>query len=300
MAIGTTTVTTAANWIPEIWAAQLADATEAATGLAGLVDRSFEAQLRMGDQINIPTAHNPAVRVKSADTSATYSNITENIQNLQITRQAYVGFLVEDITEIQSKYGVRAKYSDKASYSLMAHVEGDVTSGLASLPSSFSQSVGTLGVDPTTDNVIRAKQYLDDGDVPESDRFFYMSPATHAALLKQEVFTSQLYVGQDNANRAQLRGEIPGSVYGARVMVSSLANNNPAAAAQSYSWFCHKQGVALIMQRTPTIHTQYEVLELGWGVVVDVIYNFIERLQPTSGLGLNTQDDRFNVAVAGP
>jgi hypothetical protein len=300
LAINTTTVTTAANWIPEIWASQLADATEANIQLAGLVDRSFEDQLRMGDQINIPTAHNPAVRVKLADTSGTYSNITENIQNLQITRQAYVGFLVEDITEIQSTYATRATYTEKASYSLMAYVEGDITSGLTSLPDDFSQSVGTLGVDPTTDNIIRAKQYLDDGDVPESDRFFYMSPATHAALLKQEAFSSQLYVGQDNANAAQLRGEIPGSVYGARTVVSSLANANPAASGQSYSWFCHKKGVALVMQRSPAVHTQYEVLELGWGVVVDVIYNFIERLLPTSGLGLNTQDDRFNVSIAGP
>lgn len=301
MAIGTTTVTTAANWIPEVWAAELSDATEANLGLAGLVDRSFDEQMKAkGDIIHISDASHPAVRVKSADTSATYANITENVQNVTIDRQAYVGFLVEDIAEIQSQYAVRSKYTGDASYSLMAYVEGDVTSGLASLPDNFSQSVGTLGVDPTTDNVIRAKQYLDDGDVPETDRFFYMSPATHAALLKQEAFSSQLYVGQDNANRAQLRGEIPGSVYGARVMVSSLANNNPAASAQSYSWFCHKKGVALIMQRTPTVHTQWENLEIGWGVVVDVIYQFVERLIAPSTLGGGASDDRFNVSVAGP
>jgi hypothetical protein len=256
--------------------------------------------MRMGDIINIPNAHNPAVRIKAADTSGTYANITENVQQIQITLQAYVGFLVEDIAEIQSKYDARAKYTDKGAYSLMAYVEGDVTSGLASLPDNFSQTVGTLGVDPTTDNVIRAKQYLDDGDVPETDRFFYMSPATHAALLKQDAFSSQLYVGQDNANRAQLRGEIPGSVYGARVVVSSLANNNPAAAGQSYSWFCQKRGVALIQQRTAAIHTQYEVLEIGWGVVIDTIYAFAERLIVPSTLGGGTSDDRFNVAVSGP
>ena len=300
MAINTTNVGTAANWIPEVWAAQLSDATQAELGLAGAVDRSYDSQMSgMGDIIHIADASNPAVRVKATDTSGTYANITENVQNITIDRQAYVGFLVEDIAEIQSKYATRAEYTGKAAYSLMAHVEGDVTSGLASLPDNFSQAVGTLGVDPTTDNVIRAKQYLDDGDVPESERFFYMSPATHAALLKQDAFSSQLYVGQDNANRAQLKGEIPGSVYGARVIVSSLANNNPAASGQSYSWFCHKKGVVLIMQRTPSIHTQYEVLEIGWGVVVDVIYQFAERLIAPSTLGGGASDDRFNVAIAG-
>lgn len=300
MAINTTNITTAANFIPEVWAAQLSDATQANTVLAGLVDRQYESQMRQGDTIHIADASNPAVRMKSTDTTGTYANITETVQNIVINRQAYVGFLVEDIGEIQSQYPLRESYTSKSTYSLMAFVEGDLTSGLASLPSAFSQSVGTLGTDPTADNIIRAKQYLDDGDVPDADRFFYMSPATHAALLKQDVFVNQLYVGQDQANAAQLRGELPGSIYGARAVVSSLANNNPAAAAQSYSWYCHKRGVCLIMQRTPNIHTMYEVLEIGWGVVVDTIYQFAEREIAPSTLGGGTSDDRFNVAVAGP
>ena len=296
MAINTITVTTAANWIPQIWAQELSDATEAWTGLSDLVDRQYEDQLKAGDTIEIANRSNPAVRFKSADTAGTYSNVTETLQNIVVNLQAYTGFLVEDIGEIQSKYSVRAEYTAASTYSLMSVIEGDLTSGLAGLPDNFSQAVGALGSDPTTDNLIRAVQYLDDGDVPEGGRFFYMSPPTHAALLKQAVFTSEDYTTKGAVGT----GRIKGTVYGATPHVSSLANANPAAAGQSYSWFCHKRGVALVMQRSPTPHVLYDLLNIGEGVVVDTIYNFVERTILPSALASTSPDDRFNVAVQGP
>jgi len=296
MAIGTVTVTTAANWIPQIWASELSDATEAWTGLSSLVDRQYEDDLKVGDTVEIANRSNPAVRFKTGDTAGTYSNVTETLQNIVVNLQAYCGFLVEDIAELQAKYDVRSDYTAATTYSLMSVIEGDLTSGLAGLPDNFSQLVGTLGTDPTTDNLIRAVQYLDDGDVPEEGRFFYMSPPTHAALLKQAVFTSEDYTTKGAIGT----GRIKGTIYGATPHVSSLANANPPAAGQSYSWFCHKRGVALVIQRSPTPHTQWENLEIGWGVVVDAIYNFVERSILPSTLASTTPDDRFNVAVQGP
>lgn len=295
MGVNTVTTTTAANWIPENWAAELQDATTAWTGLSDLVDRSFEDSLAVGDIVNIPDRSNPAVRFKTADTAGTYSNVTETQDVLTVNLQAYCGFIVEDIAEIQSKYAVRSEYTQATTYSLMSVVEGDVTSGLASLPANFSQLVGSLGVEPTTDNLIRAVQYLDDGDVPETDRFFYMSPGTHASLLKQDVFVSGDYGPMGGVSS----GRITKPVYGATTHVSSLASNSPATSGQSYSWFCHKKGVALAIQRAPTVHTQWENLEIAWGVVADVIYGHTEHLILPSTLASTSPDDRFNVGVRG-
>lgn len=296
MAINTTGVTPAANFIPEIWASDLSEATKAHTGLADLVDRSFEDEMKSGDIIHIQDFSHPAVRVKTEDVAATISNRTETQQNVTINRQAYCRMLFEDIAEVQSKYALRSKYTTDMAYSLMAYIEGDVTSGLASLPDDFSQLVGALGSDPTNEHLIRAVQYLDDGDVPESDRFFYMSPPTHAALLKQDVFIN----GDYGPSGAVSKGRVTKPVYGATAHVSSLANNNPAAAGQSYSWFCHKRGVALIMQRSPMVHPAWWNTDyFGWDVVSDVIYQFAERLIAPSTLGGGTSDDRFNVGVRG-
>ena len=252
--------------------------------------------MKSGDIVHIQDWSNPAVRVKSEGTNSTYVNIAETQQNITINREAYVRFVVEDIAELQSKYAVRSRYTEKSTYSLMAHIEGDATSGLASLPDDFSQLQGTLGADPTTDHLIRAVQYLDDGDVPEDGRFFYMSPPTHAGLLKQDVFVS----GDYGSSGAVSRGRVTKPVYGATTHVSSLANNNPSAAGQSYSWFCHKKGVALMIQQAPKVMPMIWSNDMfGYDTVIKTVYQFAERLIAPSTLGGGTSDDRFNVGIRG-
>lgn len=276
----------------------MSDATQSRTVLSNLVDRRYEDELGYGDTIHITDASNPAVRMKSADTLATYSNITENVQDIAITRHAYCGFLIEKIAEKQARVDLRAMYTNKTGYSLTSFIEGDATSGMVSLGSGFSQSVGTLGQDPTQDQIIRAVQYLDDGDVDEDGRFFAVTPALHAALLKMDVFTHADYVGSSDAQTAIKRAKV-GMVYNAPVYKTSLLNANPAAAAQGYGWFCHKDGVALIVQSEPEVNAQWDLLNFGWGVMVDTFYNFDERHIAPSARGGGASDDRFNVAVCG-
>jgi len=296
MAVNTFNVGTAANFIPEIWGAEISDAVQAHIGLVDLVDRSFEKEMKVGDIIHISDRANLAVRVKATDTSATWSNVTETMQNITINRQAYNAFLVENIAELQSKHALRAGYTKNITYSLMSFVEGDLTSGLASLPNSFSQSAGSLGSDPTTDNIIRLVQYLDDADVPENERFFYMSPGTHAALLKQDVFVS----GDYGPTGGISSGRITKPVFGAPTHVSTRASNNPSTSGQSYSWFCHRRGVALIVQQTPNVQSHWIPLELGFGTTADIIYQFAERLILPKGAASTTPADTFNCALAGP
>lgn len=297
MAVNTVTVTTAANFIPEIWETETGDAAMAETVLSDLVDTQYEAKMKMGDTIHIVDKSNPAVRVKSADTSATYSNITESMQDITVNRQAYCAFLVEDIAEIQSQMELRSWYTGRAAYSLTAFLEGDATSGMVSLGSGFSQVYGTLGADVSEDVFINAMTALKTGDVPRKDWFIWGSPNGLVGLQKIDRFRHADYVGQQAAERAVERAEI-GMLFGAKVHESTLADNLPAAAAQSYIWFCHKRGVALIRQRKPTVHNQYILLETGEAVLVDQIYQFAERLIAPKALGGGTSDDRFNVCIA--
>lgn len=299
MAVNTTTITNANVFIPEVWASEISDASQANIVLAGLVDRQFEDDMKFGRIVHIKDRSNPAVRIKTADTSATWANITETDQDITISLQAYTAFLIEDITEVQADIEVRAGYTESSGYSLSAFVEGDLTSGLASLPNSFSQNVGTLGVDPTDDDVLRCVRYLDDGDVPEDGRFCYVSPGTYSAFMKIDKFTRADFVGQSDAESAIKRAKV-GMVYNAPVYKSSLANNNPSSAGTSYSWFCHTRGVCLIMQREAVVNSDYVILETGFGVLIYSLYNFAERLIAPSTLGGGTSNDRFNVSLSGP
>jgi len=297
MAVNTFGVSPTANFAPRIWSQQVSDATQATCVLPELIDRSFESELKFGRILQINDSSNPAVRFKSEDTTMTLSNITETSQAITMNRQAYVGLLVENIAETQANIDVRAMYTAKTGYALMATIEGDVTSGLASLPANFSQLTGALGADPTDDDLLQSVRYLDDGDVDEDGRFFYCAPSVRIALLKMDKFTRSNFVGEANAKTAIGKARVGIDVYGAQMYVSSFANNAPAAANQSYAWFCHKRGVALLIQQKPTTHAQFTILEDGWTVTCTVIYQFAERLIAPSTLGGGTSNDRFNVAL---
>ena len=241
---------------------------------------------------------NPIVAFKSSGTAMTYNAITETQQTLSIGKQAYVSFLIEDFVDVQSDIDLRSKYTDKAGYSLMATVEGDATSGLVSLLSGHSNTVGTLGADPTVDTLIDAKSNLDRADVPMTDRYGYFSPGFHNALLKIDPMVSADY--RSDAMSANENGYFVKPMYGAKIAVSNLAANNPGVAGQAYGAFSHKRGIALIIQREPQIHTQWQLLDDGWAVVVDVIYDFAERLIGPRNLGGTTSDDTYNCGLRGP
>lgn len=298
MAVNTTGITPLANHLPTIWSDELSEATQENTGLAGLVDRSFEDEMKFGRVLAIQNRSNPAIRMKTEDTSATWANITESQQTLTINKQAYAAFLVEDIAELQSKYDERAGYTEAAGYSIMAFIEGDLTSGLVSLGSSFSQLGGTLGAPPADDDIIAAKTALDIRGVPESGRFAWTTSGFANTLLGMDKFTSSDFGSVGSVKT----GKMGKMIYGFDWHTSNLAYNNPSgglAAGQSYNWFCHKRGVALVMQRAPKVHTDYIILETADGVLIDCIYNFLERLIPPSTLGGGSADDKFNYAIRG-
>lgn len=298
MAVNTTNVTSASNYLPTIWDTESGDAVQANIVLSELVDTSFDQKMRVGNILKIIDKSNPAVRMKSTDTTGTWANIVETSQSITVNKHAYVAFLVEDIAEIEAQNDLRADYTNKAGYSLAAFMEGDGTSGIVSLFSGFTNLTGALGVDPTDDDLIRTVQYLDDNDVPEDGRAFYVTPSVHAALLKMDKFTRQEYVGQDAAETAVLRSMV-GKAYNAPVYKSSLAKNSSATAGQSYSWFGHQRGIALIRQQMPTTHTQYIILETGWGVLINLIYQFASRNIAPKTLGGGVSSDFHNVGVRG-
>ncbi len=297
MAVNTFNITSGANFVQTTWASELSDAVQANTCLSDLVDRRYEKEMKFGQIIKIQDEANLAVRMKSTDTTSTLSNATETQQSVTINLHAYCAFLVEDILELQASYQIRATKTKNTAYALTSFIEGDLTSGLASLVSGFTQTVGSLGVDPTQDDLIAAVRFLDQADVPEEDRFLYGSPGLKQAILKMSAFTNSQHVGDAAATAAQTKGHI-GMVYGAKTYISTLASNNPGVTSQAYGWFCHKRGVALIVQQTPEIHTQYTILETGWTTLANTIYNFATRLILPKNAASTSPNNNFNVSVA--
>jgi len=285
MAVSTITTTTAANHIPEIWSAETIDAVEGRVVLAGLVDRRFEKELKVGDSLNIATISNLTVGLKAANTNIDLEAITERTLQITVTVHDYVAFGVEDIVKVQSKTDLRARYTKKAGYGLGSSMD----EYLSAMILNFSHTVGTLGVELSDDDIIRAWQYLEDFDMPDSDRYIYLAPAAYAGLMKLDKFMHADYVGGGGQG---VRNAFVGKLYGAQVYTSTLCN--APAAGQSAGAFCHKSGVALIQQHIKT--TSAYVIERDADVVLATnLYGTKEILIPPRTEATPTGVDYANV-----
>ena len=296
---GTLTVTQAACHIPELWSADTRDAVEATVVAAGLVESSkyglAELKGGPGDTMNIPYISNPTANTKTANTNITLEQIgpsqAEASQAFTISTHQHVAFGVENITEVQSKTNLRAKYTDKAGYALGAAAD----TNLHTLPNLFSQSVGTLGVEPTFDNWLRASQYLDDANAPEESRFIIVRPATYYAMRKLDQFVNADYtatLGRVNTGR-----DMVGTIFGNVPVHKSTLVRAPAG-GQAENWFCHREGVYYCSQ---DLRTRADfVIERDADVVLSThIYGYAEALQPPITAGGGAATDVFNVLVNG-
>ena len=242
MASTTLTVTQAACHIPEIWSPETRDAVEANVVAAGLVNTEATSALvgGPGDTIHISYISNPTAGSKSANTNGDMEAIgpasAEAAQEFTINTHSYVAFGVENITAVQSQTNLRVKYTGKAGYALASAAD----TLLHALPNSFSQQVGTLGVEPTEDNWLYASQLLDDANAPEDGRFIIVRPATYYSMQKIDRFTNADYVGASGAESA-IRRNLVGTILNAGVYKTTLVVAQ--AGSQADNWFCHRDGV---------------------------------------------------------
>ena len=198
---------------------------------------------------------------------------------------------MENITNVQSKTNLRAKYTDKGGYALGAAVE----TNLHALPQSFSQTVGTLGVEPTFDNWMRASQYLDDANAPEEDRFIVVRPATYYAMRKIDQFVNADYTGSLGSMKTG-RSQV-GTLWG-NVPVFKTTLVRAPSAGQAENWYCHKRGVYYCSQDMKS-RSAFDINMDSDIVSLTHIYGYLEALQPPITAGGGAATDVFNVVVYG-
>lgn len=276
MATGNMTLTTADKHIGEVWPQDVIRAEEFSLVIAPRVYRKWKFA-GYGDVYHIPRVPNIEAETKSASTDVTMRTYTDTEQTITINVHQAAGFEIEDITALLSNTDLAMEMKRKIGYSLGRAVDVN----LATLPQSFSQIIGTLGVELTYDNFVRAWQYLADAGIDlAANCTWFLSPAAMAGLLKQEIFISALYQGSNP--RAVQQAQI-GSVLGAPVLQSNLTR--APSAGQSESWVQDKRATALIMAQEPKVVTEYLAKALANVVVGHQVYGYseIDRYAETPG-----------------
>lgn len=272
MALGSShmTITTGANFIPELWGPQVINATERMLVLAPLTwDWSRPGQTK-GDTIRIPNVSNLTANAKVAATQVTLNSPTESMATLTINRHDEVSFLLEDITKVQADFNLMSLYTEKAGYGVAQQRDTRV----ATLVGSLTQSVGAAGVDTGDQQIRDGIELLDVGDVPVDDRHLALYPTQKNALW-----------GIEKYFRADIRGtgDSPvingkfGEIYG---IATHVTTNLGTSANARLNVLFHRQAFATVKQNGPRTQSDYILEYLGWLVVCDCIYGEITARDP--------------------
>ena len=152
-----TTVTTAANFIKELWSDEVLAVYKANTVMVPLVQSMPFSNVK-GDTIHIPKPSRGSVTAKSAGTGVTIIVETAGQFNLTIDQHFEYSRLIEDIARIQALDSMRAFYTNDAGFAhaisldSAVHTEGQKFAAPDAAPtvagSNYSKAV--IGGDGTT------------------------------------------------------------------------------------------------------------------------------------------------------
>lgn len=304
-----TTVTTAANFIKELWSDEVLAVYKANTVMVPLV-QSLPFSGRKGDTIHIPQPSRGSVNAKSAGTGVTINVETSGKFDLSIDQHFEYSRLIEDIASIQALDSMRAFYTDDAGYAhalsldSAVHDEGaKFSAGDTTAGSAYSKAViGGDGVtvwDPTasadtgngsalTDaGIRRAIQSLDDANVPARMRALVVPPVEKRRLMGIARFTEQAFVGEVGSGNT-IRNGLIGDVYGIPVYVSTnVATVTADDTSTDYraALMFQKEAVVLAEQLAPRAQSQYKQEFLADLFTVDTIYG-LGTPRPEAGVAL--------------
>ena len=298
MALGTnhSTITTSANFIPELWSDEVIGAYKQNLVLANLVTK-MSHKGKKGDTIHIPKPARGSASVKAAGSQVTLIADTAGVVNVSIDKHYEYSKLIEDIAEVQALASMRKFYTDDAGYALANQVEdslfalgegfqgGTVGGSGAALwekaviggdgTTNFAGATSGGGATDILDAGIRKMILtLDNADVPMDNRAIVMPPIASNDLLAISRFTEQQFIGSGDAIKT---GKI-GMIYGVDVYVT---NNCPTVTPSSgttarIGLMLHKDALVFAEQVGVRSQTQYKQEYLGDLFTADTIYGVAE------------------------
>ena len=314
-----TTVTTAANFIPEIWSDEIVAAYKKNLVLANLVKRmNFKG--KKGDTVHIPAPTRGSASAKTATNAVTLIVNTESEVQVSIDKHYEYSRLIEDIVEVQALTSLRSFYTEDAGYALAKQIDTDLvrlgrsfngatvgTNDYATSNTStkaYIGSDGTTAYNSTTSNaaaltdaaIRRTIQRLDDNDTPMDGRFFIIPPSSRNTLMGLARYTEQAFIGEAGANNTIRNGEI-GNLYGIPVFVTSNADTGAGnSGADRICLMGHRDSMVLVEQMGVRSQTQYKQEYLANLLTADTLYG-VKAMRTAATTGAATSSSAFALAV---
>jgi len=272
------TTTTLAVLIPEKWSSRMNDFYREKLHAVGFFTDLSSELADGGDILNIPNLTEMTAHAKSNATVVTVNNPTETDVNLTVTTWYECSFAIEkrEAQLVMKSYRLQETYAKNCAYTVGAVYEDAI---LALFPA-FSQVVGTSAAALADSNIVRAIQYLDDANVPDEDRAFFLTPkqiwADLAVIDKFSLLVNTL--GADPV----LKGHV-GFLYGVPVISSSRIG---ATTGSANSCLAHRDAI-IHASTIMDVDTNFVPESMAWLTTADVMYGAVEN-RDTSGVWIKT------------
>ena len=211
-----TTPSYSGTFIPAVWSAKLNEKFYAASVYGDIANTNWQGEVAsMGDKVYINTAPTITIADYSAGTSLSYQAPTPDMQELLIDKGKYFAFQINDVLEYQAKPNLMDMFAADAAEQMRIAIDSTVlyntfTNGAAANKGatagvkSGSYNLGTdaAPVTLTGSNVLQKilemASVLDEQNVPESDRWLVIDPATRTLLMQSNLAQAQ-FMGDDTS-----------------------------------------------------------------------------------------------------
>lgn len=259
--------TTADAFIPEIWAKEAIYAREKNLVFANLVWRVFEKELKaFGDTVHINTRSHLTTQTKATRTAILYEAVTDANSDITVNTWEYSAIAVETKTKKQTNRDMMDYYAPEQGYTLSLAVD----TSLGNYVDGLTNSVGVMGTSLSTTDLRRARQYLDDADVPDSERIIVVSPAQESGFLDTPGMVHEdlkmLHGDRSTAkDRAYVSSWLEFPIY-------KTTNTEGTNAAGHDNVMMHRQAIALVVQMEATTHVFFDIDYLASKAVVEQLY----------------------------
>lgn len=174
------TRTTAAPFVPQIWANTALEVLRANVVAAKLVTRDSDvAAFQVGDTLNIPYPGTFVANDKAANTPVTLQVPAATTTSVVLNKHKEASFLIEDAARALSNQDIMMRYCQAAVIPLAEQIESDILG----LYSGFTFTTGTSGTDLTAATIRSTRKLMNDNKAPVNNRAMIVSDKDEIALL---------------------------------------------------------------------------------------------------------------------
>jgi hypothetical protein len=255
------------HFIPEIFSKKLQAKFYANTVLAEVTTNEYEGEISgQGDKVNIRAV--PAVTVADYTGSLSYADVTSSTIELNINKAKSYAFKVDDILRQQADIDFMNAAAEDAAQNMKIAIETDVFANVgagSSLTDVNSSEAGT-NAGNILGHILTAGRTLDENNIPETERFMIIDPATAAIIKNSDL--KQAYLTGDA--ESPIRNGNIGMIDRFTVYVS---NNLPSSGSVTTGLYGHPKAVAYASQMTNTETVRLESA-FGDGVRGLAVYGY--------------------------